>query len=40
MVDEAYHKIWIVLCASAKIILIVELVHRLRNILKWVEYRV
>ena len=38
VVGEAYHKIQIVLCASAKLHLVMELVYRLRKILKWEEY--
>ena len=38
VVGGAYHKIQIVSCASAKLHLIMELMHRLRNILKWMEY--
>ena len=34
---EAYHKIQIVSCASAKLHLIMELLHRLRNILRFSE---
>ena len=34
---EAYHKIQIVLCAIANITLILELVERLKNILRFSE---
>ena len=37
VVDEAYHKIQIVSCASAKLHLIMELVYRLRKILRFSE---
>ena len=37
MVGGAYHKIEIVSCASEKINLIIELVHRIRNVLRFYE---
>ena len=34
---EVYHKIQIVSCASEKLHLVIEIVHRIRNILRFYE---